>query len=127
MLRISRRDYGDITVLELDGGMTMGNLRDRPSFREAVDDLIRTHRTKIILVYAGVRYQDSMGNGELVSAFTKVRNAGGILVFAGLPEKISDLFQVTKLMTVFSVFNTLDEALSHLGYNPSSSDGSEKP
>lgn len=127
MLRISRRDYGDITVLELDGGMTMGNLCDRPSFREAIDDLIRSHRSKIVLLYSGVPYQDSMGNGEIVSAFTRVRNAGGTLVFVGLTEKINDLFNITKLIIVFTVFETLDEALSHFGYNPDSSDGSKRP
>jgi anti-sigma B factor antagonist len=119
-LRISRQDYGDITVLELAGSMSMGNLCDRPSFREAVDDLIRSHRSKIVLLYSGVPYQDSMGNGEIVSAFTRVRNAGGTLVFVGLTQKISDLFQITKLITVFPVFNTLDEALSHLGYSQDS-------
>jgi len=125
VLRISRRDYGDITVLELGGSMTMLNLSDRPSFREAVDDLIRSHRTKIVLLYSGVPYQDSMGNGEIVSAFTRVRNAGGTLVFVGLTEKISDLFRLTRLITVFPVFETLDEALSHLGFKQGGSDGIE--
>jgi anti-sigma B factor antagonist len=125
LLRISRCDYGDITALQLDGGMDMGNLRNRPSFREAIDDLIRNHRNKIILLYQGVRYQDSMGNGEIVSAFTRVRNAGGTLVFVGLPAKVREVFELTRLIVVFSVFNTLEEALSYLGYNSDSSNGTE--
>jgi anti-sigma B factor antagonist len=116
-LRIIRRDYGDITVLELDGGMTMVNLPNPPLFRDTIDDLIRSQRNKIVLLYEGVPYQDSTGNGEIVRAFTKVRNAGGTLVFVGLTQKINDLFQITKLITVFPVFKTLDEALSHLGYS----------
>lgn len=126
VLKISRRDYGGITVLELNGGMSMSNLRgDSPSFRETIDALIQSHRTKIVLLYQGVPYQDSMGNGEIVSAHIKARNAGGELVFVGLTEKISDLFQVTKLMTVFPVFNTLDEALAYLGFRPDATHGIE--
>lgn len=124
MLKISRRDYADITVLELNGRMSQGNLV--PSFREAIDDLIHNHRNRIILLYQGVPYQDSTGNGEVVSAFTRVRNAGGKLVFVGLTEKVRDLFQVTKLMAVFSVFNTLEEALLYLGYTANSSNGTER-
>ena len=103
--------------------MSQGNLV--PSFREAIDDLIHNHRNRIILLYQGVPYQDSTGNGEVVSAFTRTERRGK-LVFVGLTEKVRDLFQVTKLMAVFSVFNTLEEALLYLGYTANSSNGTER-
>ena len=123
MLRISRKDYGDITVLELEGSMSMGNVISGPSsFRGTMDALIQAKRTKIVLMYQGVPYQDSSGNGEIVSAFTKVRNAGGTLVFVGLTQKISDLFEITKLAKVFQVFDTLEDALSCFGSKKDSVD-----
>jgi anti-sigma B factor antagonist len=121
-LTISRRDYGDITVLELDGSMSSPYVL---SFRETVDDLIRSDRNKIVLLYQGVPYMDSMGLSVVGGAYAKLRNAGGKLVFAGLTAKVREVFELTRLIGVFTVFNTLDEALSSLGYKPDSSNGTE--
>ena len=76
--------------------------------RTTVRNLLEEGRTKIILNLGDVNYIDSSGIGELVSGFTAVRNRGGELKLLNLTKKVNDLLQITKLFTVFDVFN--DEA-----------------
>ena len=54
---------------------------------------------------------DSSGLGELVTSFTTVRNQGGLLKLLNLTRRVQDLLQITKLLTVFEVFNSEAEAL----------------
>ena len=72
-----------------------------------VKDVVRELRSKgqkkILLDRGDVNYIDSSGIGELVSAFTTVRNQGGELKLLNLTKKVHDLLQITKLYTVFDV------------------------
>ncbi len=61
---------------------------------------------------AGVGYIDSSGIGELVSSFTAVKKEGGTLKLLKLTQKIQDLLAITKLLTVFDVFDDEAEALA---------------
>ena len=114
MLRFARREVGEVTVLELQGRMTRPELvSDQPRFRDVIDDLLRSSRLKIIVVYKEIDYQDSTGNGEIVSALVRARNAGGDLAIVGLQGRVLNLFKVTRLESVFKCFPTISEALSY--------------
>ena len=65
--------------------------------------LLEDQRKKILLNLADVNYIDSSGIGELVSAYTTVKNQGGELKLLNLTKKVHDLLQITKLYTVFDV------------------------
>jgi anti-sigma B factor antagonist len=110
-LRITRIDYGDVTVLELDGRINLGS--GAVVFRKTVRDLLKEGRLKLVVVQEGVSFVDSAGNGELVTAYTTARNVGGDLVFAGREGAITNVFQITKLFTVFQIFDTVRDALSY--------------
>ena len=69
-------------------------------------------KNKILLNLAGVGYIDSSGIGELVSSFTAVKKEGGTLKLLKLTQKIQDLLAITKLLTVFDVYDDEGEALS---------------
>ena len=71
--------------------------------RDTVKDLLGKGQKKILLNLGDVSYIDSSGIGELVSAFTSVRNQGGELKLLHLTKKVHDLLQITKLYTVFDV------------------------
>jgi anti-sigma B factor antagonist len=71
--------------------------------RDAVRDLLGKGSKQILLNLGDVTYIDSSGIGELVSAFTTVRNQGGDLKLLNLTKKVHDLLQITKLYTVFDV------------------------
>ncbi|HMF91648.1 MAG TPA: STAS domain-containing protein [Candidatus Angelobacter sp.] len=100
-MKASNRQVSGITVVDLSGRITLGE--GSTVLREAVKDLLGKGQRKILLNLGDVTYIDSSGIGELVSAFTSVRNQGGDLKLLNLTKKVHDLLQITKLYTVFDV------------------------
>jgi anti-sigma B factor antagonist len=80
--------------------------------RDAVRELLSKGQKQILLNLAEVNYIDSSGIGELVSAFTTVRNQGGDLKLLKLTKKVHDLLQITKLATVFDIKDDEAEAIA---------------
>ena len=108
-LNISERQAGDITILDMDGKVTIGE--GSVALRNAIRRLLGEGKKKILLNLAGVGYVDSSGIGELVSSFTSVNKEGGQLKLLGLTQKIQERLAITKLLTVFDVFENEGEAL----------------
>jgi len=109
-LNISERQAGDITILDMDGKVTIGE--GSVALRTTIRRLLGEGKKKIILNLAGVGYVDSSGIGEFVSSFTAVNKEDGTLKLLNLTQKIQDLLAITKLLTVFDVFENEGEALS---------------
>lgn len=109
-INISERQAGDVTILDLDGKVTIGE--GSVALRNAIRRLLGEGKVKILMNLAGVGYIDSSGIGELVSSFTAVNKEGGTLKLLNLTQKIQDLLAITKLLTVFDVFDSEAEALS---------------
>ena len=109
-LNISERQAGDITILDMDGKVTIGE--GSVALRTTIRRLLGEDKKKILLNLAGVGYVDSSGIGELVSSFTAINKEGGQLKLLKLTQKIQDLLAITKLLTVFDVFDDEGEALS---------------
>ena len=105
-LRATYRDAGVVTVVDISGRITLGE--GSALLRKTIRELLDDKRTKIVLNLADVNYIDSSGIGELVSAFTAVKKAGGDMKLLHLTKKVHDLLQLTKLFTVFDVYS--DEA-----------------
>jgi anti-sigma B factor antagonist len=95
------RQVNGITIVDLSGRITLGE--GSVVLRDLVRDLVTKGQRKILLNLGDVTYIDSSGIGELVSAFTTVRNQGGELKLLNLTKKVHDLLQITKLYTVFDV------------------------
>jgi anti-sigma B factor antagonist len=109
-INISERQAGDVTVLDLSGKVTIGE--GSVALRNAIRRLLGEGKNKILLNLGGVGYIDSSGIGEIVSSFTAVNKEGGTLKLLNLTQKIQDLLAITKLLTVFDVFDSEAEALS---------------
>lgn len=109
-LNISERQAGDITILDLDGKITIGE--GSVALRSTIRRLLGEGKNKILLNLGGVGYVDSSGIGELVSSFTAVKKEGGSLKLLNLTQKIQDLLAITKLLTVFDTFDNEGDALS---------------
>jgi anti-sigma B factor antagonist len=105
-MKIATRQLDGITVLDLSGRITLGE--GSVQLRESVRDLLAKGKKKIVLNLSEISYMDSSGMGELVTAYTSVKNQGGELKLVNLTKKIEDLMQITKLVTVFDIYN--DEA-----------------
>ena len=105
-VKLSTRQIGDVTVIDATGRITLGE--GSSTFRETIKDMLSKGSKKLLLNLADVSYIDSSGIGELVSGYTSVSNGGGSLKLLNLTKRIQDLLQITKLYTVFEVFD--DEA-----------------
>lgn len=100
-LRISTRQVDGVNIVDCNGRITLGE--GSVVLRDTVKDLLAKGQKKILLNLGEVNYIDSSGIGELVSAFTTVKNQGGELKLLNLTKKVHDLLQITKLYTVFDV------------------------
>ncbi len=104
--KLTTRQVGDVTVVDVSGRITLGE--GASALRTTLRDLAANGHKKLLLNLAEVSYIDSSGIGELVSAFTTVANQGGGVKLVNLTTRVKDLLQITKLYTVFDIYN--DEA-----------------
>ena len=100
-MKVSNRQVDGITIVDLSGRITLGE--GSVVLRDTIRDLVSKGKLKILLNLGDVTYIDSSGIGELVSAFTTVRNQNGDLKLLKLTKKVHDLLQITKLYTVFDI------------------------
>jgi anti-sigma B factor antagonist len=112
-IQLSTRQVGDVSVIDVVGRITLGE--GASTLRESIRDLVTKGNKKILLNLGDVSYIDSSGIGELVSGFTSVANQGGVLKLLGLTKRVKDLLQITKLYTVFDVYD--DEASAVRSYS----------
>ncbi len=105
-VKLASRQVGDVTVIDAAGRITLGE--GASAFRDTIRDLAAKGNKKLLLNLAEVSYIDSSGIGEMVSGFTTITNNGGHLKLMGLSKRVKDLLQITKLYTVFEVYD--DEA-----------------
>src|ERR671910_2632971 len=111
-LNIRERQAGDVTILDMDGKITIGE--GSVALRSAVRRLLEEGKKKILLNLAKVGYIDSSGIGELVSSYTAINKDGGELKLLNLTQKLQDLLTITKLLTVFDVYESEADALTAL-------------
>ena len=109
-LNLTERQAGDITILDMDGKVTIGE--GSVALRNTIRRLLGEGKKKIVLNLSGVGYVDSSGIGEFVSSFTAVNKEDGSLKLLNLTQKIQDLLAITKLLTVFDVYDSETDALS---------------
>jgi len=109
---LNARRLDDVVIMDLSGRITMGE--GTLIVREQIKKLLDAGDRKFLLNLSDVDYIDSSGLGELVTSFTTVRNQGGQLKLLNLTRRVQDLLQITKLLTVFEVFDSESEALKSL-------------
>src|SRR5580700_3249117 len=112
-MKVVTRQIDDVTIVDLSGQIKLGE--GSSVLRDTVKDLLGKGQKNILLNLGDISYIDSSGIGELVSAFTSVRNQGGELKLLHLTRKMHDLLQITKLYTVFDVKDDEAAAISAFG------------
>jgi len=108
-MKVATRQVDGVTILDLSGRITLGE--GSVTLRDAVHDVAAKGSKHILLNLENISYIDSSGIGELVSAFTSVKNSGGELKLLNLTKKVHDLLQITKLYTVFDIWDSESSAL----------------
>jgi anti-sigma B factor antagonist len=119
-MQITERAIGDVTILDLDGKLTIDDGAEL--LRDKVASIVFQGRRKVLLNLAGVPYMDSGGLGELVRCSMVTRRAGGAVKLVGLTSRITDLLAITKLLTIFDTFDS--EALALAGFGDATPLGS---
>ena len=109
-LRITDRIVDGITVLDLDGKIVLGD--ESGALREKVKSLLESGAKNIVLNLEKVSFVDSTGLGTIVGAFTSAQSHSAKLKLTTLSQKPRDLMQITKLLTVFEVFTSENDALA---------------
>ncbi len=109
-MTITQRQLDDVVMLDLAGRITIGE--GTIILRERIQKMLDAGDKKFLLSLADVDYIDSSGLGELVSSFTRVKNQEGELKLLALTRRVRDLMQITKLLTVFDVYDDEAEAIN---------------
>ena len=107
-LRLSTRTMDGILIVDCAGRIVFGE--ESAALRDTVRKLIGENN-RVVLNLSGVSYIDSGGLGTLVSLYTSARTAGGAIKLANLTQRVGDLLQVTKLVTIFEVFDSEEAAV----------------
>ncbi len=100
-------------VIEFKGNVMGGP--DAVSLNEQLHELIDADKTNIVVDLSKVKFMNSSGLGMLIGALTTMRKAGGDLRIANATDKIESLLIVTKLITVFKHYKSVDEAVESFG------------
>lgn len=112
-LKLNTREVKGIVIVDLSGRLTMGE--SVAAIRDEIHDQVAQGARKVLLNMADVTYIDSAGLGELTAAFTSMKNRDGQLKLLSLTKRVHDLMQITKLYTVFDVFDDEKTALASFG------------
>ncbi|HET9743802.1 MAG TPA: STAS domain-containing protein [Terriglobales bacterium] len=108
-LKLSSRNVDGVTVLDCAGRIVFGD--EASELRELVKKEL-ARNPKIVLNLSGVTYIDSGGIGTLVGLYTSARNAQGDIKLVHLTKRVSDLLQITKLITVFESYDDESKAVN---------------
>ncbi len=105
-----------VTVLTLSGRLVLGE--PTRQFRATIRDLITQGKTNILLNLHDVQYIDSSGLGDLTTAYTSCKQAGGALKLTNLASRTRNLLQLTRLFMVFEVFTDETVAIRSFAQPP---------
>ena len=108
-LTIAEEQRSGVTILKLSGRLVLGE--ESNDLRTTTKRLLDAGDSKILVDLGEVSYIDSAGLGTLVSGFTSARNAGGVMKLANLTKKVNEQLNITKLVTVFDVFDNVAAGL----------------
>ena len=108
-MEILQRREGNIVILDIYGAISMGESKEK--FARVMDDLLRESSTNVLVNFSDINYVDSTGLGELVGYLNKFTESNRQLKILRPHDRIKKLIQITKLDTLFEVFQDEAEAL----------------
>lgn len=107
-LKLSNRTVDGVLIVDCAGRIVFGE--ESAYLRDAIKRLL-AEKNSLVLNLSGVTYIDSGGLGTLVGLYTTARNLGGSIKLANLTQRVGDLLQVTKLVTIFDVYENEHKAI----------------
>ena len=107
---IEERAVGGVAILDLSGKLALGD--GDGLLKDKVNSLVHQGLKEIALNLGRLSYMDSAGLGELISVHSTATRAGGHIKIFNLTKRVSDLLTITKVLTVFDVFESEQETLN---------------
>ena len=111
-LTIGQRMAGNVAIVDLDGKITIGETNRQ--LHETLRKLVEGGTNKIVLNLKKVKSVDSSGLGEMVAGYSTLKANGGDLILVNMPTRVMELMTLTKLYTVFDVYETEAEGIAAL-------------
>ena len=99
-----------MTVLDVTGAIRIGT--DAVALRNSVRLLIDEGKSKILLNLSGVSQIDSSGLGELIASHIALNEKGGAIKLVNLTDRVREVMIITKLVTVFDIYDDEEEAVA---------------
>lgn len=109
-MKLTNREINDVMILEPKGKIMGGP--DATVLHDMLHEFIDQNKKKVVIDLSKVDWMNSTGLGILISGLTTLRNNGGELKLANVTDKIQSLLTITKLITVFESFDSVDEAVA---------------
>lgn len=109
-LQIQEREREGVAILDLEGRITVGE--DAAALRDKLRELVAASRARVLLNLAKVDFIDSTGLGALVVGHTGLKKVGGRLILVNLNDRNIELLVLTKLSTVFDVYQDEQQAIN---------------
>lgn len=111
-MNIIRNRHNDVTLLDIQGVIKLGeSAREFSSYLEKV---LQDETGPVVINFEGINYMDSTGLGELIGYLQKFEDRQRKMVLVKPSHRIVALLKITKLDTVFKIFESRDEALTYL-------------
>jgi len=107
-LKMSNRVVDGVLIIDCAGRLVFGE--ESASLRDTVKQHL-LEKKKLVLNLSGISFIDSGGLGTLVALYTTARNNDGHIKLANLPKRVDDLLHVTKLVTIFEVYDNEQQAV----------------
>jgi anti-sigma B factor antagonist len=107
-LKMETRQADSVTIVSCSGRIVFGE--ESSVLRDFLKQILAASR-QIVLNLSGVNYIDSGGLGTLVGVYSSARSAGADIKLTGLGQRLRDVLQITKLVTVFEVYDTEQQAI----------------
>jgi anti-sigma B factor antagonist len=108
-MKLTDRIQNEIVVLEPKGKIMGGP--DASLLNDKIQEYIENERKKVVVDLSQVEWMNSTGLGILISGYTRLRNHNGVLKLANVTDKIQSLLTITKLVTVFETFDSVEDAI----------------
>lgn len=113
MMQFDVAQHDDVVVISLSGDVMGGP--DGSTLHSKLHELRSMGSHNVVVDLDGVRFMNSSGLGMLIGALTTMRNAGGDLRLARVGERVLSLLMITKLVSVFKHYDTVEEAVESFG------------
>ena len=111
-MKVKTKEQYNAVILELKGNVMGGPEAEK--FGQQLHQFLDSGKKNVIVDLAGVKFMNSSGLGMLISGYTTMKNGGGTLKLANATEKINSLLIITKLISIFEHYDSVDDAVKSL-------------